>query len=156
MTPPETRIRRAYSSDIDALNRLALASKRHWGYDDAFITATRRDIVVTAAQIRDHDCYLAEREGRRVGFYLLRNGALERMFVAPDMIGRGIGRSLMEHMTDRAEAAGLGTVEIVSDPNAAAFYRRMGAVDAGVYRSSDMPGRTLPRLELMLRGRRAG
>jgi len=39
---------------------------------------------------------------------------------------------------------------IESDPGAAPFYRRMGAVDDGVATSASIPGRTIPRLKLTL------
>lgn len=149
MTTPA--IRRASPDEAEALSELAEHAKRHWGYDDAFIKATRHDIAVTPEDVASHSCFLAETGGRIAGFYLLNGHALERLFVAPAFLGRGIGRALFAHMRSEAVRQGLERVEIVSDPNAAGFYRRMGAVEAGFFESRDIPGRRLPILRLSIR-----
>jgi len=66
------------------------------------------------------------------------------LFVEPDCVGQGIGRALWQHAL--AIAAGLGhrTLTVVADPNAAGFYRRMGAEPAGGQASDLEPGRILP------------
>jgi hypothetical protein len=40
---------------------------------------------------------------------------------------------------------------IEADPDAAPFYRRMGAVDVGLAPSGSIPGRILPKLAVDLR-----
>lgn len=143
-------IRPAVPGDAGALSALAENSKRHWGYSDSFIAATRHDIVVSAEQISRSDCFVAEQDGAPVGFYLLDADELIRMFVAPDRLGQGIGRKLMGHVTDTARERDISVVTIVSDPNAAGFYEACGASLAGEFHSKDIPGRRLPILELAI------
>ena len=49
-----------------------------------------------------------------------------------------------------AREAGATALVIGADPRAAGFYRRMGAVEAGVVPSGSIPGRMLPLLKLRL------
>lgn len=60
--------------------------------------------------------------------------------VAPDRQGRGIGRMLMAHAVDEAEALGHRAVLLVGD---ASYYARFGFTDAFT-RSLAMPGRVDP------------
>jgi GNAT superfamily N-acetyltransferase len=54
------------------------------------------------------------------------------MWVLPNAMGKGVGRSLFIHALDRAKALGFRKLEIESDPNAEGFYQRMGAQRVGV------------------------
>ena len=134
-------IRRAAPHESGLLIDLANSSKRIWGYDDAFIAATRDDLAVSTDHIQSNDCFVAERDGEVVGFYLLVDDSLERFFVAPAFLRRGIGRVMFENAVTRTQSQNL---RIVRDPFAAAFYRRMGAVRSGEEPSSYIPGRKLP------------
>lgn len=74
---------------------------------------------------------------------------LDHLWVLPERIGSGIGRSLFEHAVHRASALGAEVLEIESDPNAEGFYRRMGAERIGenVF-EIERQRRTLPLLAL--------
>lgn len=90
-----------------------------------------------------HEIWLLEKSGQAAGFYQLiphgRDQELDLFFTADAFQGQGVGRRLFEHMLERARALSAETVVIVSNPEAADFYRRMGAVDIGV----DPPGREI-------------
>lgn len=63
--------------------------------------------------------------------------------------GAGLGALLFRHACEEAARLGARTLEIVSDPNAAGFYRKMGAVRRG--EAPSVPaGRVLPVLVLDL------
>ncbi|MFD6420209.1 GNAT family N-acetyltransferase, partial [Streptomyces sp. NPDC060194] len=64
--------------------------------------------------------------------------------------GRGVGRLLAAHMADRARAAGLEAVRVVSHPPAEGFYRSVGAVPAGVV-PANPPAVAWDRPELVFR-----
>ena len=59
----EARVRRARPAEADELSELALRSKAHWGYDEAFMAASRAELKVTRAAVRDAGYYVAESEG---------------------------------------------------------------------------------------------
>ena len=66
------------------------------------------------------------------------------------MLRTGPGRKLLDWAKATARAAGAPALVIEADPDAAEFYRRMGAVDDGVVPSGSIPGRLIPRLNLPL------
>jgi GNAT superfamily N-acetyltransferase len=121
-----------------------------WGYDDAFMQSCRDELTVTPAVIRSCFTQIAEINGRLVGFVQItsRGGFAEiaRLFIEPTDIRTGIGRKLFEWAKATASATGAETLTIESDPSAAGFYRRMGAVDNGVIPSGSIHGRFIPRL----------
>lgn len=70
---------------------------------------------------------------RVLGFYalLLTEAELDLMFVTDDAQGRGIGRLLVAHLTDRAREAGLTGVRVVAHPPSEGFYLSVGAGRTG-------------------------
>ena len=51
---------------------------------------------------------------------------ISNLFVAVDLIGRGIGRTLLDHLTSLAEAEGAVRLHVASSRNAVSFYQRAG------------------------------
>ena len=75
---------------------------------------------------------------------------LAKLFIAPSTLRTGAGRQLFDWAVAEARGRGARWIWIEADPDAAEFYRRMGAVDDGVAPSGSIPGRVLPRLKLRL------
>lgn len=94
---------------------------------------------------------MAESEGALLGFYALivrgDKAELDHMWVAPTHLGTGVGKELFIHAMQRAAGSNVSEVEILSDPNAEGFYRKMGAHRSGET-VSEIEGQTraLPRL----------
>src|SRR5512138_1234699 len=124
-------ITRAQSKDATPLTDIAFAAKRHWGYPESWIESWRAALTITPALMANGETYVAIVEERIVGFYSLRiNGdklELSHLWVLPEMMGRGIGRSLFAHALERAGHFGFQKLGIESDPNAEGFYLRLGA-----------------------------
>jgi len=72
---------------------------------------------------------------------------LDALFVDPPAIGSGGGRALFEAAVSLARRQGGRRMTILADPNAAAFYERMGARYLRNAPSDAIPGRTLPFYE---------
>lgn len=144
------RLRRAEPEDCAALSALAMASKAHWGYDDAFMAACREVLTVRPDRLANNVVEVAEADGELVGFFELENGyglgSVEKLFVAPQWIGKGIGRLLWNRMIDLARAAGTPALEVESDPDAEPFYKAMGMRRVGDRPSEAIAGRRLPFL----------
>ncbi|WFU19852.1 GNAT family N-acetyltransferase [Bradyrhizobium sp. CB3481] len=136
------------------LTELCLRSKAVWGYDDAFMAACRKELTLTPASIRASQVQVAELDGRLAGIAEVksagRTAQLEKLFVEPAMLRTGTGRRLLDWAKAAARAAGATALVIEADPDAAEFYRRMGAVDDGLVPSGSIPGRLIPRLNLLL------
>lgn len=152
-------IRAARPQEAAALTALALRSKAHWGYDEAFMAACREELTVTENEVAVRRTVVAEgQDGVPVlGFATLEgfppHGELGMLFVDPDAIGRGVGRLLFDHVAGAAARLGFTRVSLDADPNAEGFYRTMGAVTVGRAPSGSIAGRTLPRMTVDLRTR---
>ncbi|WP_245700350.1 GNAT family N-acetyltransferase [Streptomyces roseifaciens] len=133
-------IRRATAADAGRLTELVRGSGAYRGGYAAMV----EDYEVTADYIAAHDVFVAERDGggdgggpgggALLGFYALILGPpaeLDLMFVADEAQGLGVGRRLAAHMKDRARAAGLSGVRVVSHPPSEGFYRSVGAERTG-------------------------
>ncbi|WP_335936303.1 GNAT family N-acetyltransferase [Streptomyces sp. PTD5-9] len=144
-------LRPARAHEAELLSELALASKGHWDYDEAFLAACREELTLRPDEIERRRTTVAEEGGRVLGFATLEGappaGALGMMFVAPEAIGRGAGRLLFEHIGAEARRLGFTRLTIDADPNAEPFYRAMGAVRIGETPSGSIPGRVLPLME---------
>jgi GNAT superfamily N-acetyltransferase len=145
-------LRPARPEEAAAISALALRSKAHWGYDEAFLAACRAELTWTAAQCASGDVVVAERDGVLVGFYALGRGTsgageLDACFVAPPAIGSGVGGVLLRAALDEARRRGWRTLALDADPDAVGFYLHHGARRVGEVASGSIPGRVLPRLE---------
>jgi predicted N-acetyltransferase YhbS len=150
-------IRPARRGETAALSALCVRSKAHWGYDDAFMRlshaslqidpdAVARARVLVAVDGRDQplgvaDCTPLEAPGI---FDLLH------LFVDPQILRQGVGQALFGAACAWCVAQGGTTLMILSDPNAALFYQRLGARLIGEAPSDAIPDRLLPLLEYRL------
>jgi GNAT superfamily N-acetyltransferase len=146
-------IRPAATSEASVLTRMALEAKRYWGYPEHWIKHWESDLTISSDFINDNHVYVAEEDGQIQGFYALivtgNKAELDHMWVKPTLTGTGIGKELFLDAIERAAALKVSAVEISSDPNAAGFYRRMGATEIGeVDASFDGVTRKLPRLKI--------
>ena len=124
-------IRRATPEETLLLNELTGRSTLSWGYEPAFLDWEPESIRVTAEFVADSPVYVLEEAGRVVGYYGLLGEppevALDKLFVEPDRIGTGCGKRLWRHAVATAREMEATVLTLASDPNAAPFYRAMGA-----------------------------
>src|SRR6476661_10178439 len=145
-------IRPASVDEAAVLTTIALEAKRYWGYPEHWIKHWEKDLTISPEFISDNHVFVAEADGEIRGFYALcvrgKKAELEHMWVTPASIGTGIGKELFLDAMERAAAIDVRDVQITSDPNAAGFYKRMGATQVG---ETDAPvdgqPRKLPRLK---------
>jgi GNAT superfamily N-acetyltransferase len=145
------RLRTARYGEAESLSELALRSKGHWGYDEAFLAACRDELSLDPDELAARRVTVAEEDGTLLGFATLEGeapqGVLGMLFVEPAAIGRGVGGLLYRHVLDRARELGFDLLTIDADPHAEAFYLAMGAQRVGEVPSGSIPGRVLPLLE---------
>lgn len=150
----ETSFRRANFADTEALTEIALAAKRHWDYPESWLEAWREDLTIRPEFIvRHEEVFVAIEQDKPVGFYALVTSdgitELDHLWVLPEWMGKGIGRLLLAHALDRATELNIATIEIISDPNAEAFYLKAGAKKIGeVISTIEGQQRRLPRLAI--------
>lgn len=153
-------IRRAEPDDADALSRIAFAAKGHWGYPERWMERWREGLTITPEFVGRNEVHVAVVEGEPAGLYaLVGEGSkieLEHLWVLPERMGTGLGRTLFAHATGRAASLGAESLGIEADPNAEGFYRRMGARRVGeIVYELDGRERVLPLLEAEVRVRRS-
>ncbi len=128
---PVRTIRRARGEDSTLLGDITERSSTHWGYPPGFFDWAPGASDVPPAYINDNPVYVLEEAGRVVGYYgFTKEGddlLLDKLFVDLGRIGTGCGKLLWLHAVDTARDLGCREMIIGSDPNAAPFYRAMGA-----------------------------
>jgi GNAT superfamily N-acetyltransferase len=148
------QLRPARPDEAELLTDLCLRSKAVWGYDEAFMRACRAELTLSAADLAAPSLQVAVDGSEVAGLVQVvvegDRADLAKLFIAPSMLRAGVGRQLFDWAVNTARERGARWLWIEADPDAAAFYRRMGAVDDGVAPSGSIPGRFLPRLKLAL------
>ena len=84
--------------------------------------------------------FVCERGGEIVGFAAVLPRAdgeteLDGLFVEPSAWRNGIGRSLVDRCVEYARSQGSGSLHVVGNPHAAAFYAAYGFAACGVYQT---------------------
>ncbi len=150
------RFRRARPGEAEAITRLALRSKRHWGYDEAFMAALTPELTFTPAELErelDH-VEVLDSAGGLVGVFRLRRRTelafLMDLWIEPAAMGRGYGRRAFERAAAVARSWGAGVMELEADPHAEPFYVHLGAVRVGMSPVTVVPGRAVPLMRYAL------
>jgi GNAT superfamily N-acetyltransferase len=145
------QIIRADPSAAETLSAITWAAKAHWGYPAHWMEQWRGQLTITPEFVAANETFVAVIDGQIVAFHALLETAetlrLEHLWVLPERIGQGIGRSLLTHAIERATLRGARRLTIEADPNAEPFYRHLGALRIGASTSEiDGHHRELPLL----------
>jgi GNAT superfamily N-acetyltransferase len=140
--------------ELPALSELCMRSKAVWGYDAAFMEACRRELSFDPHDLRSSHIAVAVRGGDVVGVAQVKAAGneadLAKLFVEPAAIRSGVGQALFAWALETARTQGASRLIIEADPDAAPFYRRLGAREAGLAPSGSIAERMLPKLVLDL------
>jgi GNAT superfamily N-acetyltransferase len=148
----QIRIRTPDVAELPDLSELCLRSKAVWGYDAGFMAACRVELTLHPDDLSSSRIAVAERAGAILGVAQVKligqEAELAKLFVEPSALRGGVGKVLFAWAVDAARTMGATHLVIEADPDAAPFYRRLGARDAGLAASGSIPGRMLPKLVL--------
>ena len=143
-------LRQPTAEELPRLSALCARSKAVWGYDDDFMKACRGELTIEAGDLRASSIAVAEKNSKIVGVAQIKvagnEAELVKLFVEPTTLRSGVGTALFIWATHEATSKGAARLVIEADPNAAPFYRQLGAKDYGVAPSASIPGRMLPKL----------
>jgi GNAT superfamily N-acetyltransferase len=147
-------IRAPTSNELPGLSELCFRSKAVWGYDEKFMEACRGELSFEPHDLELTPIAVAELNGKPIGVAQVKvadgEADLLKLFVEPSALRSGTGKALLVWATDVAKKLGATQLTIDADPDAAPFYRRMGAYDVGQAPSGSVPGRMLPKLVMNL------
>jgi len=139
---------RAQPQDAASLKEIALAAKGYWGYPEQLMRQFAQTQIITPGSISKDVVYKALHESGLIGWYRLlidtSPAVLDDLWVLPAFIGRGYGRALFEHAREQVRTQGATYFELDADPNAKAFYEKLGCVVVGETLSEW--GRMIPRM----------
>jgi GNAT superfamily N-acetyltransferase len=139
---------------LSDLSDLCFRSKAVWGYDVEFMDACRAELSFEPRDLELTPIAVAEHYGKPIGVAQVKvvddEADLLKLFVEPSALRSGTGKALLVWATDVAKKLGATRLIIEADPDAAPFYRRMGAYDVGQAPSGSVPGRMLPKLAMNL------
>jgi N-acetylglutamate synthase-like GNAT family acetyltransferase len=144
-------IRAAVKEEAARLSEIAQDAKRYWGYPEHWIRHWQDDLTISSEYVVTNPVFVAAKDDQILGFYALiirqDKAELDHLWVAPAHIGSGVGKELFIHAMQSAALRNVSAVEILADPNAEGFYRKMGAHRIGEEVSEiDGLARSLPRL----------
>jgi GNAT superfamily N-acetyltransferase len=154
----DIRVVRARPEQAERLTQVAHAAKSYWAYPSQWIELWHNQLTITKQFILQSEVYVAVDDDEAIlGFYALTGGGermvLEHLWVQPRSLHGGVGRKLFEHAVQLATKLGAQCIEIESDPNAEAFYQKMGAETVGevTYELEGLP-RSLPLMVYAIGG----
>jgi GNAT superfamily N-acetyltransferase len=147
-------IRAPVAEELPDLSELCMRSKAVWGYDADFMAACRKELTFDPRDLSSSRIAVAEQGNNIVGVAQVkmagRDADLQKLFVEPAALRGGVGRVLFDWAIDAAREMGASRMTIEADPDAAPFYRHLGARDIGLAPSGSIAGRMLPKLAFEL------
>jgi GNAT superfamily N-acetyltransferase len=147
-------IRAPNVEELPALSELCMRSKAVWGYDADFMAACRTELTFVPGDLVYSRIAVAARGESVLGVAQVRmagrDADLQKLFVEPSALRGGVGKALFDWAIDAAREMGASRMIIEADPDAAPFYRSLGARDIGLAPSGSIAGRMLPKLALDL------
>jgi predicted N-acetyltransferase YhbS len=155
MAPINCTIRPATPEDAKALTAITFRSKASWGYPESWINQWRDELTVTPKMLNEWLSFVAELKGQIVGFW--SRSAIQTdevspgfLFIDPDHFGKGVAMKLWHEMKSALINEGVRHFTVEADPNAVAFYEKIGGIVIGEKDSLTIKGRKLPLIKIQL------
>ena len=144
-------LRKAHESEVQQLSEIAYLAKKHWGYSEQWMALWEDGLVIAPEFITNNNVWVATESKKIVGFAVIcienSMAELEHLWVEPNHMRKGIGERLFKNILDYCRLNGIEKLRIESDPNAQAFYEKMGA-ELVAYVDSVPKPKKLPVLEI--------
>jgi N-acetylglutamate synthase-like GNAT family acetyltransferase len=141
-------------SDINSINQVIESAKRYWGYSDELMDVWLPELLLKPEDFDKRTIWVIKKEKQIIAIsslVFLSNGIceLEDFWISPAHMGGGIGRKMFQFIINHLEEIKAVKLVIISDPNAEAFYNKMGAIKVDLF-ASKPAGRMLPIMELLV------
>lgn len=149
------QIRLARPIESEALSRLAVEARSHWGHDVQELAALPEAVALDWRLFDKRPTFLAELDGEVGGFYQLRLDepvpVLDHFWVRPAHAASGVGKQLLAHALQEVVRRGHDRLHIDAEPHAERFFLSCGAVRTGEKPApvTGQPGRVRPQLVLV-------
>ncbi len=146
---PAATIRRATPADAEQITLVHVASIRTLcakDYTPEQIDAWagwKSPDQYRAAMAAGELFFVAEIDGRVVGFSVLFGHEVKAVYLHPDHVGRGIGRQLLEAVEAEARSAGVPELKLTSTLTSVRFYESCGYTKGDLHQHPLTGGVTL-------------
>ncbi len=142
-------IQKVKLEDLERLNEISYASKAYWKYPSEWLEQWKDDLTISEDFVLNHSVFKMLVEGEIVGFFVIIKevdfATIEHLWIHPDYIGKGYGKALLKYGFENCIPKGM-QVQVLSDPNAEAFYQRQG-FETFEKKPTAQAGRFLPRMK---------
>ena len=133
---PDITMRVATAADAAALFEIhqaaiRLQSAAHYSAQQMSIWFEGRSPAIYAPYIAASQIWLAERAGIILGFVGFLPGEVTLLYVRTDLMGQGLGRTLLALGVAKARDGHDGPIELAALLNAEGFYQHCGFVSIG-------------------------
>ena len=151
----QMKIGKAHRKDAKKITDLTIRSKNYWNYGEKQIAEWKDELTITSKYIAENQVYKMTTSDGLIGFYAFQAESnkivkLNFLFVAPEHIGNGYGKILINDFVKRIEKTDFKKVTLDADPNAEKFYEKVGFKVVGKLKSS-IKNRFLPIMEMEIK-----
>jgi len=136
------------------LTEITKKSKAFWGYSEEQILEWNDNLTISKDYIESNNTFKLLNDNIVIGYYSYiieeeKIARLDNLFVLPEYIGKGFGKSLVNDFLRRMRNQKIKKIILDSEPNATEFYRRIGFEKIGEFETS-IKNRFMPIMEMKL------
>lgn len=147
-------IEKAGTNDNEILTAITKKSKAYWGYSEEQLLEWNDNLTISKDYIETNFVFKLIDNSEIVGYYSYiikeeKNVLLDNLFILPEYIGKGLGKYLMEDFLNRMKNEKFEKITLDSEPNAEAFYLKIGFKKIGEFETS-IKNRYMPIMEMCL------
>ena len=148
------KIEKANIIDHKILTEITKKSKAYWGYSEEQLLKWSDNLTVTPVYIESNNIFKLTTNLLIIGYYSYiikeeKTAYLDNMFIAPEYIGKGFGKFLINDFLNRMKTENFKKITLHSEPNAELFYQKMGFIKIGALKTS-IKNRFMPIMEMNL------
>ena len=136
------------------MTEITKKSKAFWGYSEEQILEWNDNLTISKDYIESNNTFKLLNDNIVIGYYSYiieeeKIARLDNLFVLPEYIGKGFGKSLVNDFLRRMRNQKIKKIILDSEPNATEFYRRIGFEKIGEFETS-IKNRFMPIMEMKL------
>lgn len=146
------KILKAETEDSELLTTITKRSKAYWGFSEEILKEWEHLLSISKDYIEKNKVYKLVENENIIGYYSYisideKTIKLDNLFILPEFIGKGFGKTLMNDFLEKANRLGIKKITLDAEPNAENFYKNFGFETIGHLESS-IKDRYLPIMEL--------
>ncbi|MEZ5038556.1 MAG: GNAT family N-acetyltransferase [Saprospiraceae bacterium] len=147
------KIKKAKPADCPILTQISKAAKAHWGYPEEWLAMWEDDLSIKKGDLSHFRVFKLTEKGVILGFSAISEKentlAIEHLWIRPQLIGKGLGKYLLQNSLEKVRTESHTTLTVIADPNAVGFYEKFG-FETVQFIPSKPEGRQLPLMSLAL------